>query len=102
MKKSLVRIAPLKAGIVSACLYTFGALLLLPVFVISMIIKASSEEEATSIAIGMLMGVVLVGIYALGGFVVGVIGAAVYNLIAKFTVGLEFETEEISGKTSHE
>jgi len=35
-------------------------------------------------------------IYAILGFIVGVITAFIYNLVAKWTGGVEFTTEEVS------
>ncbi|XHR28171.1 MAG: hypothetical protein ACFUZC_19865 [Chthoniobacteraceae bacterium] len=92
MKKRLARISPLQLGIVLAVLY---GLLSLIVFVPMGLLFAgrhtmgsvSSAPTAFPFSGLFLLGMPV--LYAIMGFISGVIGAAVYNLVAKFTGGIE-------------
>ena len=52
---------------------------------------ASGQVRGLALAFGMLI------LYPLMGFVAGVIGAFIYNLVASFTGGVELTLEEQSG-----
>ena len=49
---------------------------------------------------GIALAVMFPIIYAVGGFVGGIIAAALYNLVAKWTGGLEFEVTDETPVTS--
>jgi hypothetical protein len=84
-KKRLTRIGPLRAGIVLGVLYALLALLFLPFLFVAMMIS----REAAMIGIGFAIAMPI--LYGVMGFIGGVIAAAVYNLVAGWTGGLEFE-----------
>lgn len=85
MKKRLTRIAPLRAGVVLGVFYGIATLLIPLGFVIAALAGMSGAvEDAAMVALFPI-------IYAVAGFVVGILGAALYNLIARWTGGLEFE-----------
>ena len=90
--KSLRSIAPLRAGIVLGISYGLLSLLLVPVF---LILVAASKMTGSPMngmtALPLAMIVILPVAYAALGFLGGIIGAVVYNLIAKLTGGLKFE-----------
>ncbi len=92
MKKRLARISPLQLGIVLAVLY---GLLSLIVFVPMGLLFSGhhSVGSATSATPAFpFSGIFLLAmpvLYAIMGFISGVIGAAVYNVVAKFTGGIE-------------
>jgi hypothetical protein len=99
--KALIYIAPLKAGIVSACLYSTAALLFLPFVLIMSMVGAMAPNgnggsgAAMGLGLGLLIAVAALVFYAIMGFVAGILVAAIYNVIAKFTGGLEFKTQEV-------
>ncbi len=93
MKKRLTRIGPLKAGIVLSILYGVLGLLLAPfMLLMAMLGKGAGAKGAV---VGVVFAIFIPVLYAVIGFVGGVICAAVYNLIAKWTGGLEFEIADI-------
>lgn len=93
--RRLKRIAPLQLGKILAILYGAMGLLIIPIFLI--IGVASSQMPAEQRAGMMLMsgGFALFApvMYAAMGFVFGVLGAVIYNLVAKWVGGIEFELE---------
>ena len=90
MKKRLTRIAPLRAGIMLACLYGMFGLIFLPIFIFA----TRAIPEGSGSGMGIIFAVTLLIFYAFGGFVAGIIFAALYNLIAKLTGGLQFEVSD--------
>jgi hypothetical protein len=96
MKKRLTHIAPLQLGIVLGILYGIVSLILVPFFALAALAGVRGGGPH-GIPVGMMMGgfvILLPFIYAIFGFIGGVISAAVYNLIAKWTGGIEFTTTE--------
>ena len=100
MKKQLTYVAPLKAGIVLAVLYfvggIIGAVIALPVLLLA---RAAAEASVATFGVGWLF-VMPIG-YGILGFVVGIIAAALYNLVAKFTGGIEFELKDVPAPPSN-
>jgi hypothetical protein len=45
---------------------------------------------------GVFFAILFPVFYAIAGFIGGIIAAAIYNLIAKWTGGLEFEVRDVS------
>jgi len=94
MKKQLTYVAPLKAGIVLAVLYfvggIIGAVIALPFLLLA---RAAAEASVATFGPGWLF-LMPVG-YGILGFIVGIIAAALYNLVAKFTGGIEFELKDV-------
>ena len=86
--RRLTRVAPLKAGIVLGILYGILGLIAAPFFLLA----AFAGREGAAAGIGL--AVMLPIMYAVGGFVGGIISAALYNLVAKWTGGLEFEVSD--------
>ncbi|MBX3425584.1 MAG: hypothetical protein KF688_07895 [Pirellulales bacterium] len=89
MKKQLIHISPLRTGIVLGALYGLLALTFLP-FLLIAIVFSDNPDRAPNVFV-----VIFPVLYALGGFVGGVIAAALYNLVAKWTDGLEFEVRDV-------
>jgi hypothetical protein len=100
MKKLLKRIGPLKTGIVLGLLYALIGLLLVPFFMIGgAAASAAARETGADFPMGFLFGVgalFLPIMYGVIGFVTGVISAAIYNLVAKWTGGLELTLEDVA------
>jgi hypothetical protein len=93
MKKQLTYIAPLRAGIVLGVLYGLLGLVFVPFFLLAAVFgsKASGAGSAFFGIFGLFFPV----FYAVAGFIGGIIAAAIYNLVAKWTGGLEFEVQDV-------
>lgn len=94
MKKQLTYIAPLKAGIVLAVLYGILSLILVPFFVIATALGSRSGAPAP-VLFGVGFTVIMPVMYAVVGFIGGVVAAALYNWIATWTGGFEFEVRDL-------
>lgn len=94
MKKQLTRIAPLRAGIVLAAFYGILSLILVPIILLVVWTGGKSGNSAIAIS-GVASAIIFPVLYAVLGFLGGVIAAALYNLIAKWTGGLEFEVRDV-------
>jgi hypothetical protein len=94
-KRIVKRIAPLQLGKILAILYGAMGLLALPFFFIAMLVASHMQTPQRGVFafIGVGMAFLLPIFYACMGFVVGVVGAAIYNVIAKWVGGIEVEVE---------
>jgi hypothetical protein len=95
MKKQLTYIAPLRAGIVLGVLYGVLSLIVLPIVLLAAVFGTKTVVFTPAI-VGVGLAVLLPVIYAAAGFVGGIIAAALYNLIAKWTGGFEFEVRDLA------
>ncbi len=101
MTRTLKRIAPLQAGKILGILYGCMGLIFLPFFALAGMLGAFAQHtqanQAAPVAMvaGLLlgMGIFMPIIYAVMGFIFGVIGAALYNLIARWVGGFHVEVE---------
>lgn len=83
MKVQVRRFGILQMGNLLMVLYGFVAVILLPFFLITII---TNHKEA-------LPMLALIIFYPLGGFIGGIIGAALYNLASKLIGGLKIELD---------
>jgi hypothetical protein len=86
MKKRLTYVSPLQLGIVLGVLYGVISLIIVPFFILGAIFGKAG--------FGIIFAIFFPIIYAIAGFVGGVICAFVYNLVAKWTGGVEFTTAD--------
>lgn len=94
MKKNLTRISPVKAGVVLGVLYALLACIAVPFLLLAGVGMAAASRSSGA---NMMPGSFIFGIgalflpvvYGVVGFIGGLIAAAVYNLVAKWTGGLE-------------
>ena len=101
MTRKLKRIAPLQLGIVAGVFYALISLIIVPIFLLiaiaSVFAPHAQGSGAMQVGIGVGMGLffaVLAPImYGIMGFVFGALAGLVYNLVAKWTGGIEFEVE---------
>jgi hypothetical protein len=102
MHLKLKRIAPLQAGKMLAAFYGLLSLIFVPFMLFFMAMGSfaarqhgGSSAPALPLMFGMGLGfmVLLPFLYAAMGFILGVIGAAIYNLLTKWIGGFEFEFE---------
>lgn len=99
MKKRLANINPLKLGITLAIIYGVMSLIIaVPLFLIMTLVGAANARTGAQALPAIFSGVFVIFlpvIYAVLGFIGGVIAAFIYNLVAKWTGGIEFTTEEV-------
>ena len=88
MLKRIVRVSPVQAGKVIAVFY---AVMSIPFVLIMVVISLVGKTPLGPSVLFMLLFPVL---YLVFGFIFTVIAAWLYNVIAKWTGGIEFETEE--------
>ena len=91
MKKQLVHISPHKTGIVLGVLFGFLGLIYVPIIFLTAVFGATTGGES---AVFAFVAFLLPVFYAMVGYTGGFILAAVYNLVAKWTGGLEFEVRD--------
>jgi uncharacterized membrane protein YGL010W len=99
MTKRLKRIAPLKFGLVVGIIYGLIALIFIPFVVLGAVVSLMAPSQPGSPGPGMSAGVLIVLgclapiFYAVIGGLFGMLAAWVYNVVAKWTGGIEFEVE---------
>ncbi|RYD15128.1 MAG: hypothetical protein EOP90_09280 [Lysobacteraceae bacterium] len=96
------RIGVVKAGVIQACVMALfgllaGLFMLLFGSMAGGLMGAAGGEGATGLGLGMIGGIGAVIffpiMYGIFGFIAGVIGAAIYNLVARYVGGLELDVE---------
>jgi hypothetical protein len=93
--RRIKRIAPLQLGKMSGLLYGLMGLLFIPIFLIMSAVASQlpAPQRVGMMAFGVGFAVAMPLIYGVMGFVIGVIGALVYNVVAKWIGGIEVEVE---------
>ena len=78
-----------------ALLYGIIGLIFIPFFLIMSAAASQmpAEHRMGMMAFGAGFAIAVPFIYAAMGFIIGVIGAAIYNLVAKWVGGIEVEVE---------
>lgn len=89
-KRRIRRIGALQAAKISFFLYLGIGLCLLPFVLLVLVLAPDSEELGFGMGFALFMPILYAGIGALGSALM----CGVYNLIAKFTGGLEFDIED--------
>jgi len=101
MTKKLKRIAPLQLGIVAGVFYALISLIIVPFFILIAIGAAfaphAQAQNAMSAGLGVGMGLIFAVMapimYGVMGFLFGALAGLVYNLVARWTGGIEFVVE---------
>jgi uncharacterized membrane protein (DUF485 family) len=97
--KRIKSITPMQAAKVLAALHGAMALIFVPFFLLfalsaSFLPKAANAPPAGAmIGIGIGLAILMPVFYAVSGFIMGLLGAVIYNLIAGWVGGIEFEVE---------
>jgi hypothetical protein len=93
--RRIKRVAPLQLGKIMALTYGIMGLLLCPVFLIMSFLMphGANQQRVGMMAFGTGVAIALPFFYAAMGFIFGVIGAFIYNIIAKWVGGIEVEVE---------
>ena len=94
-KRTLKRVTPLSAGKVLALLYGAMGIMFVPLFLLMPALTANllPQQRGIFALIGTGMAIAMPVFYAVMGFLFGVIGAAIYNLVAKMVGGIEVDVE---------
>lgn len=95
MNRRLKSIAPLQLGKILGLLYGLVSLLVIPIFLLVGIGTAIGGGQGSGAPAGVMIGFALVApfLYAAMGFLTGLIGAFVYNLVASWVGGIEVQVE---------
>lgn len=89
------RIAPLQLGKMLAILYGIMGLIFIPFFLAMSFLSANlpQQQRTGMMAFGVGFALFMPIMYAVMGFITGVIGAGAYNLVAKWIGGIEVDVE---------
>jgi hypothetical protein len=95
-RKELSYVDPLRTGLVFGILYGVMGLIFAPFFIVMMLVGAfaGKQNAVPGIVLGLFGMIFMPVAYGVLGAIFGIIGALVYNLIAKFTGGLKFEVRD--------
>ena len=99
MKRTLKSIEPVQSGKVLTAIYGLMSLIFVPFFALFPIIAIFAPKTADSppllvlAGIGIAMAIGMPILYAVMGFIIGVIGAWLYNIIANWIGGIQVEVE---------
>jgi hypothetical protein len=95
IKRRIKRIAPLQLGKMLAILYGIMGLIFIPFFLIMSAVATQmpSEQRVGMMAMGAGFAVFAPLVYGAMGFIIGALGAVLYNLIARWIGGVEVEVE---------
>jgi hypothetical protein len=93
--RRIKRFAPLQLGKMMALGYGIMGLLLCPIFLLMSLFAAHlpNQQRVGMMAIGTGFALLIPVVYAVIGFVFGVVGAFIYNILAKWVGGIEVEVE---------
>jgi hypothetical protein len=93
--RRIKRISSLQLGKMLALLYGIIGLLAIPffLFIASMSSQLPSDQRGPLMAMGTGAAFFAPILYGVIGFIIGVIGAFIYNLVARWAGGIEIELE---------
>ena len=97
--RTIKRFAPWQLGKILGVLQGAMGLIAVPFFLLVAVAGAMAPASAgtppagVTIAFGVGMAIAAPLIYALFGFLTGIVGAFVYNLVAKWVGGIEVQVE---------
>jgi hypothetical protein len=89
MNRVLKKIEPIQLGKVLTVLYGLISLIFVPIFLIIAVVSPQGFGP------GAIMAILFPLLYAIGGFIFGVIGAFVYNIVAGWVGGIQIQVEDI-------
>lgn len=94
-KRRIKRFAPVQLGLMLAALYGVCGLIFAPIFVAISTLGLKSTGQAPTGLMTAGLGVIAIFplIYAVVGFIGGVVGAFIYNAVARWIGGIEVEVE---------
>ena len=95
VKRRIKRISPIQLGKMLALLYGIIGLIAIPFFLFMATMSAQLPADQRGPLMAMGAGAALFApiLYAVVGFIAGIIGAVIYNVVAKWVGGIEVEVE---------
>jgi hypothetical protein len=99
MKKTLKSIEPVQLGKIAGALYGLMGLIFVPFLILFAVIgsfapkSANGPSGAVVAVICFAMAIFMPIVYAVMGFLFGIISAWLYNLIARWIGGIQVEVE---------
>lgn len=100
MTKRLKKIEPVQLAKMLAVIYGLGSLVLVPFFLLFSLFASMAPRTGPGVGpmpmmMGMGIGFMIIApiLYATMGFITGLIGAFIYNVVAKWIGGIEVEVE---------
>ena len=95
VRRRIRRFAPLQMGKMLGILYGFMGLIFLPFFALMTIASSQlpANQRTGMMAFGIGFALAMPVLYAVMGFITGVIGAGLYNLVAGWIGGIEVDVE---------
>jgi hypothetical protein len=94
MKKRLTYVNPWQIGKVAAAVYALLSVLMIPFFWLGSLAASHSHRPGVPFAFRLAF-IVFPIFYIVFGYIFGVLTAAIYNLVAKWTGGIEFIVTEV-------
>ena len=93
--RKIKRIAPFQLGKMLALVYGVMGLLFVPIFIIGSLFAAHlpAQQRVGIMALGTGFALCISLLYGLMGFILGSLGAVIYNLVARWVGGIEVEVE---------
>lgn len=98
MRKRLKKISVFQTSKVAAVLYGLLGLVFAPIFLLVGMFAPGASDSAGLLGLGAgIAGAIVVPIlYAVFGFIATAIACVLYNILAGFTGGIEFELEDVA------
>ena len=99
MTKRLKRIAPVKFGLVAGIVYGLISLIFIPFFLLGILVSSfapahqGAMQQGLTTGLGLVFCIFIPILYAVIGGLMGMLMAWVYNVVAGWTGGIEFEVE---------
>lgn len=92
---SLKRIDPMSCGVLAAVLYAILGLIGGVFLALFFVVGALAQNGPAAVGIAMSVGVVVMMpvLYGGGGFILGIVGAVIYNACAGLVGGIKFDME---------
>lgn len=96
MTKRIQRIAPLQLAKILGILFGLLGLVFLPIFLLMALagMAAPDEQKFGVAAMGIGFAIFFPILYAVMGFISGLLGAFLYNVVAKWVGGIEIDLED--------
>ena len=94
-KRRIKRFSPLQLGKMLGVIYGIMGLLVAPLFLLGSMFASQlpPQQRVGIMALGAGFSVAIPFMYGAMGFILGVIGGFIYNLVAKWVGGIEVEVE---------
>ena len=95
MAKRLQRVAQVQCGVVLGALYAAISLIFVPFVLLVTMIAPKNGNNLPFFGGGIVFVILIPILYGVLGFIGGIISAAIYNLIASWTGGIEFTVVDV-------